>query len=48
MTNKQLISILKAQKTKLLKKECKTQKEFLDVQDKLDKVELELKIVGGD
>lgn len=48
MENKKYVSILKAHKTKLLKKECKTPKEFLEIQNKLDEVELELKIVGGD
>lgn len=41
-------SNLKSQKTKLLKKECKDEKEFLEIQNKLDEVELKLKVLGGD
>lgn len=48
MVEGKFISILKTQRTKLLKKECKTYNEFLKIQSKLDEVELELKIMGGD
>ena len=48
MKNKINKSNLKAQKTKLLKKECKDEKEFLEIQNKLDEVELKLEVLGGD
>lgn len=48
MENKKIVSNLKAQKTKLLKKECNTEQEFLEIQNKLDEVELKLLLAGGE
>ena len=42
MDNKTKIRVLKAQKTKLLNKECETLEDFEEVQNKLNEVELEL------
>lgn len=38
------ISILKSLKTKLLNRDCKNEKEFEDTQDKLNQIELEIKL----
>lgn len=48
-TNKKSkLSSLKRQKTILLKSDCKTYEEFVRLQNKLDEVEMKLKLVGGD
>lgn len=39
------LNILKAQKTKLIKKQCKTIEEFIEIQDKLNKIEFEIKLL---
>ena len=39
------LKILKAQKTKLLNKKCETEKEFEEVQNKLNEVELEIMLL---
>ena len=39
------LRVLKAQRTKLLNKECKTIEQFEDVQDKLNKIELQMKMI---
>lgn len=39
------LNILKAQKTKLIKKQCKTIEEFTEIQDKLNKIEFEIKLL---
>ena len=43
--NKEL-RILKAQKTKLLNKECKTSEQFEQVQDRLNEVEFEMMLLN--
>lgn len=48
MKDKKIISNLKGQKIKLLKKECNNEQEFFEIQNKLDEVELKLLIAGGD
>lgn len=39
------LNVLKAQKTKLIKKQCKTIEEFVEIQDKLNKIEFEIKLL---
>ena len=46
--NQKYTSVLKAQRTKLLKQDVKSQEEFEDVQAKLDIIEFELKRNGGE
>ena len=43
--NKEL-RILKAQKTKLLNKECKTQEQFEEVQNRLNEIEFEMSTIN--
>lgn len=38
------IQILKAQKTKLLNKQCKNEKQFEETQDKLNEIELNIQL----
>lgn len=38
------LGILKAQKTKLLNKECETQEQFEEVQNRLNEIEFEIMI----
>ena len=40
--DKKLLKVLKAQKTKLLNKQCETIEQFEEVQDKLNELELEM------
>ena len=42
MKNK--ISILKSIRTKLLNKKCKNEKEFEDIQDKLNELEIQINL----
>lgn len=39
---KQYLKVLKAQKTKLLNKQCETIEQFEEVQDKLNLIEMEM------
>ena len=39
------ISILKAIKTKLLNRKCENMEEFEDIQDKLNDIELQMKMI---
>lgn len=39
------LNILKAQKTKLIKKQYKTIEEFIEIQDKLNKIEFKIKLL---
>lgn len=43
--NKKILRILKANKTKLLNKNCKDFNEFEEIQDKLNFIELQIKEV---
>ena len=39
------LNILKAQKTKLIKKQCKIVEEFIEIQDKLNEIEFKIKLL---
>jgi hypothetical protein len=39
------LNILKAQKTKLIKKQCKAIEEFVKIQDKLNEIEFKIKLL---
>lgn len=45
---KEKLSVLKAQKTKLLNKECETIEQFEEVQNKLNEIELQMKLIKED
>ena len=47
MKNMKVLSVLKAQKTKLLNKQCETMEQFEEVQNKLNLIELEIKQMEG-
>lgn len=42
---KEKLRVLKAQKTKLLNKQCETIEQFEEVQNKLNEIELQMKII---
>ena len=42
---KEKLSVLKAQKTRLLNKKCSTMEQFERVHEKLDEIELQMKIL---
>lgn len=44
--DKKLLKVLKAQKTKLLNKQCETMEEFEEVQNKLNLIEIEMILVS--
>lgn len=42
---KEKLRVLKAQKTKLLNKQCETIEQFEEVQNKLNEIELQMKMI---
>ena len=42
---KEKLRVLKAQRTKLLNKQCETMEQFEQVQEKLDEIELQMKVL---
>lgn len=42
---KEKLRVLKAQKTKLLNKQCETIEQFEEIQNKLNEIELQMKII---
>lgn len=42
---KEKLRVLKAQKTKLLNKQCETIEQFEEVMEKLNEIELQMKII---
>ena len=42
---KKYLKVLKAQKTRLLNKQCETEEQFEEVQEKLNYIELQMKMV---
>ena len=42
---KEKLRVLKAQKTRLLNKQCETMEQFEEVQAKLNEIELQMKLV---
>jgi hypothetical protein len=45
---KEKLKVLKAQKTRLLNKQCETMEQFEEVQEKLNQIELQMKLVKED
>ena len=45
---KKKLRILKAQKTKLLNKQCETTEQFEEVQDRLNEIEFEMMIIQNE